>query len=94
MPTSAPLSNPSQPLAYEICVQGQLGPNWQDWFGEVRILLAEDGTTLFLSPPADQAALYGLLKKVRDLNLTLISVIPADPSGLQRPSPKLKGIFK
>jgi len=68
-----PETDPGQPLAYQIRVRGHLGQQWADWFGGVTIKLEENGDTL-LTSPVDQAALHGLLKKVRDLGMPLISV--------------------
>jgi hypothetical protein len=67
-------TNPDQPMVYEIRLQGHLGRNWTHWFGDVTITLEEGGETLLTCPVADQAALYGLLRKVRDLGPPLISV--------------------
>jgi hypothetical protein len=58
---------------YEIRVAGHLSPQWADWFEGLTITLEEDGNTLLTGPVADQAALHGLLKKVRDLGLSLVS---------------------
>ena len=59
---------------YEIRLQGHLGPEWSDWFEGLVITLAEDGTTLLTGPILDQAALHGLLRKVRDLGVPLLEV--------------------
>lgn len=59
---------------YEIRLKGQLDDQWAEWFEGMTISLAEDGDTLLTGPVVDQAALHGLLKKVRDLGLPLISV--------------------
>lgn len=59
---------------YEIRLKGHLPDRWAGWFGEVVIGLDEDGTTRFTCPTIDQAALYGLLKKVRSLGMPLLSV--------------------
>ncbi len=67
-------TNPSQPLVYQIRVEGHLGQQWMDWFDGLTITLEEDGDTLLTGPVTDQAALYGLLKKVRDLGMQLVSV--------------------
>jgi hypothetical protein len=67
------------PLAYQIRLKGHLGSEWAEWFGGLSITLDTDGTTLLISPAIDQAALHGLLKKVRDLGLRLLSVNPIDP---------------
>ena len=66
-----------QPMVYQIRIKGHLGPQWRDWFGDVTITLEEGGETLLTCPVADQAALYGLLRKVRDVGLPLISVTRA-----------------
>jgi hypothetical protein len=63
------------PTIYEIRVVGHLSPQWTDWFEGLTIMLEEDGNTLLTGPLADQAALHGLLKKVRDLGMPLVSVI-------------------
>lgn len=68
-------TNPDQPLIYQIRVKGHFGEQWADWFSGLTITLAENGDSLLTGPVVDQAALYGLLKKFRDLGLTLISVI-------------------
>ena len=66
---------PSQPVVYQIRLKGHLGAQWTDWFEGLTITLEEDGDTLLTGPVVDQAALHGLLKKVRDLGLPLVSVI-------------------
>lgn len=63
-----------QPAVYEIRVKGHLGRQWADWFEGLSITLEDSGTTLLTGPVLDQAALHGLLKKVRDLGLPLLSV--------------------
>jgi len=65
-----------QPTRYEIRIKGHLGDEWADWFGGLTITLEDNGNTLLTGPVIDQAALYGLLKKVRDLGMPLVSVIP------------------
>jgi len=69
-----PTSGPSQPGIYEIRIKGHLGHPWADWFDGLTITLEDNGNTLLTGPVVDQAALHGLLKKVRDLGLPLISV--------------------
>jgi len=59
---------------YEIRIEGHLDTRWQDWFEGMSVTLEADGTTLLSGPVPDQPALYGLLRKVRDLGLPLISV--------------------
>jgi hypothetical protein len=68
-----------QPSVYQIRIKGQLGPEWSDWFEGLTISLEEDGDTLLTGPVVDQAALHGLLKKVRDLGMPLVSVCPVKP---------------
>jgi hypothetical protein len=64
----------SQSLVYQIRIEGHLGQQWIDWFDGLTITLGEDGDTLLTGPVTDQAALYSLLKKVRDLGMPLLSV--------------------
>ena len=66
----------SQPEVYQIRVRSHLGSDWTDWFEGLTITLEEDGDTLLTGPVVDQAALHGLLKKVRDLGISLVSVNP------------------
>lgn len=73
------ITDASLPMIYEIKVEGHLGPEWTDWFGGLTITPEEDGETLLTGPVIDQAALHGLLKKVRDLGLPLLSVNPVEP---------------
>jgi hypothetical protein len=77
-----PKTDPGQPMVYQIRLQGHLGSQWTDWFEGLTITLEEDGDTLLTGPVADQAALHGLLKKVRDLGIPLISVVPGEPGPL------------
>jgi hypothetical protein len=65
----------TSPACYEIRVEGHLSPQWTDWYDGLTITLEEDGNTLLTGPVIDQAALHGLLKKVRDLGLPLVSVV-------------------
>jgi hypothetical protein len=62
------------PGRYEIRLKGHLGNRWAAWFDGLAMAQDSDGTTLIHGPVADQAALYGLLQKARDLGLPLISV--------------------
>ena len=66
-------------MVYQIRIKGHLGSQWTDWFEGLTITLEEDGDTLLTGPVVDQAALHGLLKKVRDLGMPLVSVSPVEP---------------
>lgn len=74
-------SNPDarQPTIYQIRIQGHLGQQWMGWFEGLTITLEEDGNTLLSGTVVDQSALHGILKKIRDLGMPLLSVNPADP---------------
>ena len=67
-------TDPNQPTVYEIRVKSHLGSDWMDWFDGLTITREGNGDTLLTGPVADQSALYGLLKKVRDLGMPLVSV--------------------
>jgi hypothetical protein len=69
----------SQHHCYEIRLKGHLDDQWTEWFEGLTITLEEDGDTLLTGPVIDQAALHGLLKKVRDLGMPLVSVSPLEP---------------
>jgi hypothetical protein len=68
-----------QPIVYQIRIRGHLGARWTVWFEGLTITLEEGGDTLLTGEVVDQAALYGLLKKVRDLGMPLLSVNTIDP---------------
>jgi hypothetical protein len=74
----------SQPTAYQIRIKGHLGRQWTDWFEGLAITLEDNGDTLLTGPVMDQAALHGLLKKVRDLGTPLISVNRVRPDPAER----------
>jgi hypothetical protein len=67
-------NGPGQPQVYQIRIKGHLGHQWTEWFEGLSITLTDNGETLLTGPLIDQAALHGVLKKVRDLALPLISV--------------------
>ena len=67
------------PTQYEIRVNGVLDPRWADWFDGLRVSSDERGQTIIAGPVADQAALHGLLTRIRDLGLELLSVHRTDP---------------
>ena len=77
--THAATDGQDEPGLYVIRVKGHLDARWADRFGGMTITLAENGETLLTGPVIDQAALHGLLKKVRDLGLPLVSVNPVRP---------------
>ena len=64
---------------YEIEIEGHLDDRWQEWFEGFTLTRTADGRTLLTGPIRDQAALHGVLKKVNNLGLTLISVNPVNP---------------
>jgi hypothetical protein len=69
------MSEPTaQPVLYEIRVKGHLAPRWSESFAGLTMTYTESGETILSGPIEDQAALHGILARVRDLNLTLISV--------------------
>ena len=75
-----PQTNQGQPLIYQIRIKGHLSDEWTDWFGGLSITLEDNGETLLTGLVIDQAALYGLLKKVRNLGLPLVAVSSIEPS--------------
>jgi len=64
---------------YEIRLQGRLDPRWAAWFDGLALAAGADGTTIIRGPVVDQAALHGLLQRLRDLGLPLISVAQVEP---------------
>ena len=72
-----PTSDPHQTI-YQIRLQGHLDRQWSDWFGGLTVTLEDNGETLLTGPVVDQAALHGLLRKVRDIGMPLLSVVRVD----------------
>ena len=70
-----PKRDPGESTVYQIRIKGHLGRRWTDWFDGLAITLEDNGDTLLTGPVVDQAALHGLLRKVRDLGMPLLSVI-------------------
>jgi len=64
---------------YEIRIQGRLDHRWSTWFDDLDLSHTDDGTTVLRGRVADQSALHGLLHKLRDLGLPLLSVAQTDP---------------
>lgn len=78
-------------MIYQIRIEGPLGQQWTDWFDGMSISQEQDGTTLLTGPVVDQSELHGLLKKVRDLGIPLISVNRMETDGSSNPSQMTKG---
>jgi hypothetical protein len=72
-----------EPAVYQIKVQGQLSVGWGTWFDGMTITQDASGATLITGPVADQAALHGLLRKVRDLGLTLLALSSSEPMSIR-----------
>ena len=84
--TDKPGTNADQPLVYQFKMNGYLDDQWSDWFDGLTITHEENGETILTGPVIDQPALHGILKKVRDLGIPLISVnrVESDQSGSGR----------
>jgi hypothetical protein len=72
-------SDPGQPLIYQIRIKGHLGREWADWFEGLTLTALDNGETLLTGAVVDQAALHGVLRKVRDVGLPLLSVVCVTP---------------
>lgn len=83
--TVDPKPDPDQPSVYQIRIEGHLGRQWADWFGDLTVTLEDNGDTLLTGPLVDQAALHGLLRKVRDLGIPLLSVACVQPNEADAP---------
>ena len=73
-------------MQYEIRVDGQLGPRWAAWFDGLSLTVDDDGTTVLRGPVVDQAALHGLLQKLRDVGLPLVSLTELRPDSADAPT--------
>lgn len=71
---TSPETDPTRPLVYQIRVEGRLSEQWADWFEDGSLTYDEHGNTLLTCTLIDQAALHGLLKRIRDLGIPLLSV--------------------
>ena len=78
--THASIEDHHEPERYEIRIKGHLDDKWADWFEGLTLTLEDNGETLLTGPVVDQAALHGLLRKVRDLGMPLLSVTRVRPS--------------
>ena len=81
----APTGEHDEPGLTEIRIKGHLDNRWVNWFDGLTITHEDNGDTILAGPVVDQAALHGLLRKVRDLGLPLVSVIHVDPGQADLP---------
>lgn len=86
--THASTQDYDEPGLYKIRIKGHLDSRWTDWFGGLTITLADNGDTLLTGLVVDQAALHGLLRKVRDLGMPLLSVERVQPNQADAPDVK------
>jgi hypothetical protein len=83
-----PKTGSGQPPVYEITLNGHLSAEWTAWFDGLTVTLEDNGETRLTGAVVDQAALHGLLKKVRDLGLPLVSVVRLEPGQSEAPDDK------
>lgn len=76
------------PTYYQIKIKGHLDPRWSEWFDGLAITHEPNGETLLVGPVVDQPALFGLLLKIRDLNLTLLSLNRIEPDSAETYRPQ------
>ena len=72
-------TEPAQPMIYQIRLKGHLDCQWTAWFEDLTVELEENGDTLLVGPVPDQAALHGVLRKVRDLGMPLLALNSVQP---------------
>lgn len=72
--------NLDEPLNYKIRIKGHLNQDWEGWFDNVTIKQTDDGETIITCTVKDQSALHGLLRRIRDLGIPLISIVRINPS--------------
>lgn len=80
-----PTHGPGQPMVYQIRIKGHLSPQWTGWFEGMAITPEDNGDTLVTGPVIDQAALHAVLKRVRDVNLPLLSIMEVRSKGEDTP---------
>jgi hypothetical protein len=78
------VTEPTGVPQYEIRVRGHLGPRWTAWFDGLSLTIEDDGITVIRGPVVDQAALHGVLQKLRDVGLPLVSVTPLPLDATER----------
>lgn len=78
-------------MQYEIRIEGRLGTRWTAWFDGLSITAEEDGTTVLRGSVVDQAALHGLLQKLRDVGIPLISLTPVEAPTTEGLAPHHEG---
>jgi hypothetical protein len=78
------MSSDQESPRYQIRVVGHLDPRWSAWFDGLTLSPEDDGTTVISGPIVDQAALHGVLRQLRDVGLTLVSITPEHPHPTQR----------
>ena len=86
--THASFEDYHEPERYEIRIKGHLDDRWAAWFGGLTLTREDNGETLLTGPVVDQAALHGLLRKVRDLGVPLLSVSRVEPGQAEAPDVK------
>lgn len=78
-------TEPGEPMIYQIRIKGHLDREWTDWFEGLTIQLTDNGETLLTGPVVDQAALHGLLRKVRDVAMPLLSIVHIEHNQINAP---------
>jgi len=84
--------DPDRSMVYHIRIKGHLGPHWADWFEGLTITREANGDTLLTGSVVDQAALYGLLRRVRDVGLPLVSVMRVEPDQPDAPTTEPRSV--
>lgn len=83
--TTSDAGRADTPARYDIRLQGHLAPRWSAWLDDLELVVEPDGTTVLRGVLTDQAALHGLLTRLRDLGLPLLSVVRVEPEATKRP---------